>query len=153
MRSRRATASTRATSPSRGSPGSGTARRSRAGGSSAAPGALTDKAAVSDLPFKTEDWLLCEVLSDRGETVVLEPAAMRETVAARAAELLTEMKLDEARPEAHGRTSLNVEPAPGSDTSSTRPPWASATARTTASPMPDPGRASVRRTPASNTRA
>ncbi len=37
--------------------------------------ALTDKAAVSELPFKTEEWLLSEVLADRGETVVLEPVA------------------------------------------------------------------------------
>jgi proteasome accessory factor BC len=56
--------------------------------------ALTDKSAVSDLPFKTDDWLLCEVLGDRGETVVLEPAGMRSAVAERANELLTEMKLN-----------------------------------------------------------
>jgi proteasome accessory factor C len=55
--------------------------------------ALTDKAAVSDLPFKTEEWLLCEVLGDRGESVVLEPAAVRAGLAARATELLEEMKL------------------------------------------------------------
>jgi predicted DNA-binding transcriptional regulator YafY len=52
---------------------------------------LTDKAAVSDLPFKTDEWLLSEVLADAGETVVLEPADMRASVAARARELQTEL--------------------------------------------------------------
>ena len=45
---------------------------------------LTDKAAISELPFKTEEWLLSEVLSDAGETVVLEPRRLRACVAARA---------------------------------------------------------------------
>ncbi len=54
---------------------------------------LTDKAAITAMPFKTEDWLLCELLSDGGETIVLEPASMRSGVAERAKELLTEMKL------------------------------------------------------------
>ncbi len=52
---------------------------------------LTDKAAVSDLPFKTDEWLLSEVLADAGETVVLEPADMRASVAARARELQAEL--------------------------------------------------------------
>ena len=45
---------------------------------------LTDKAALSELPFKTDEWLLSEVLADAGETIVLEPADMRAAVAARA---------------------------------------------------------------------
>jgi proteasome accessory factor C len=52
---------------------------------------LTDKAAVSDVTFKTEEWLLSEVLSDRGETVVLEPAPVRRAVAARARALQGEL--------------------------------------------------------------
>ena len=36
--------------------------------------ALTDRSALSDLSFKTREWLLSEVLADRGESVVLEPA-------------------------------------------------------------------------------
>ena len=58
---------------------------------------LTDKAAVSDVTFKTEEWLLSEVLADRGETVVLEPAAMRRSVAGRARALQAELGLG-ARP-------------------------------------------------------
>jgi proteasome accessory factor C len=57
---------------------------------------LTDKAAVSELPFKTPEWLLCETLSDRGETVVLEPADMRRAVASRAKELQAELGLGRA---------------------------------------------------------
>jgi proteasome accessory factor BC len=52
---------------------------------------LTDRAAVSEVTFKTEEWLLSEVLADRGETVVLEPGAMRRAVAARARALQTEL--------------------------------------------------------------
>ncbi|HEX5583757.1 WYL domain-containing protein [Gaiella sp.] len=55
--------------------------------------ALTDKAAVSEVTFKTEEWLLSEVLADRGETLVLEPAPMRRAVAARARALQAELGL------------------------------------------------------------
>jgi proteasome accessory factor C len=58
---------------------------------------LTDKAALSDVTFKTEEWLLSEVLADRGETVVLDPAAMRRAVAARARALQTELGLGPRR--------------------------------------------------------
>ena len=59
--------------------------------------ALTDKAALSELPFKTDEWLLSEVLADGGETVVLEPADMRASVATRARELQTELGLSPRR--------------------------------------------------------
>ena len=59
--------------------------------------ALTDKAALTSLPFKTEEWLLCEVLADAGETIVLEPDDMRAAVAARAKELETELALKPVR--------------------------------------------------------
>jgi len=65
-------------------------------------GSLTDKAAVSDVTFKTEEWLLSEVLADRGETVVLEPSAMRRAVAARARALQSELGLG-ARKKAAGK--------------------------------------------------
>ena len=48
---------------------------------------LTDGSAVADVPFKTEDWLLSEILADRGETVVLEPQRLRDVVAKRARRL------------------------------------------------------------------
>jgi proteasome accessory factor BC len=52
--------------------------------------ALTDGSAVADVPYKTEEWLLSEVLADRGETVVLEPQKLRDLVAKRARKLLRE---------------------------------------------------------------
>ena len=58
---------------------------------------LTDKAALSELPFKTDEWLLSEVLADAGETIVLEPADMRASVAARAKELQVELGLSPRR--------------------------------------------------------
>jgi proteasome accessory factor C len=58
---------------------------------------LTDKAAVSDVTFKTEEWLVSEVLADRGETVVLEPASMRRTLARRAQALQSELGLSSRR--------------------------------------------------------
>jgi proteasome accessory factor C len=58
---------------------------------------LTDRSALSDLPYKTDEWLLSEVLSDRGETVVLEPAEAREAIALRATELRAELGLTRAR--------------------------------------------------------
>jgi proteasome accessory factor BC len=54
---------------------------------------LTDKSAVAELPFKTEEWLLSEVLADAGETVVLEPSELRRLVARRAKELPRELAL------------------------------------------------------------
>jgi proteasome accessory factor BC len=59
--------------------------------------ALTDKAAVAELPFKTVEWLISEVLSDAGETVVLEPVELRRVVAARSKELAAELGVSRAR--------------------------------------------------------
>jgi hypothetical protein len=47
--------------------------------------------------FKTEEWLLSEVLADAGETIVLEPVELRRVVAARAKELAGELGLSRAR--------------------------------------------------------
>jgi proteasome accessory factor C len=58
---------------------------------------LTDRAAVSEPSFKDEEWLLSEVLADRGETIVIEPAQMRGAVARRAKELTTELGLSRRR--------------------------------------------------------
>jgi len=52
---------------------------------------LTDGSAIADVPFKTEDWLLSEVLADRGETTVLEPQRLRDVVAKRARRLQREL--------------------------------------------------------------
>jgi len=53
--------------------------------------------------FKTEEWLLSEVLADRGETVVLEPAAMRKAVATRARTLQSELGLGSRRRKTAGK--------------------------------------------------
>jgi proteasome accessory factor BC len=58
---------------------------------------LTDKAALSEVTFKTEEWLLSEVLSDRGETVVIEPAAMRRAIVDRARALQSELGVSARR--------------------------------------------------------
>ena len=52
---------------------------------------LTDGSAIASVPYKTEDWLLSEVLADRGETVVLEPLRLRDVVARRAKKLQREL--------------------------------------------------------------
>ena len=47
------------------------------------------------LPLRvgTRDWLISEILADRGEAIVLEPADVRPAIAKRAAQLLRELKL------------------------------------------------------------
>jgi proteasome accessory factor C len=65
--------------------------------------ALTDKSAVSDVTFKTEEWLLSEVLADRGETAVLEPVSIRRAVGARAKALQTELGLSARRKRKAGK--------------------------------------------------
>jgi len=52
---------------------------------------LTDGSAIADLPYKTEEWLLSEVLADRGQTVVLGPQRLRDLVAKRARRLQREL--------------------------------------------------------------
>jgi len=52
---------------------------------------LTDGSAVAEVPYKTEEWLLSEVLADRGETTVLEPQRVRDLVAKRARRLQREL--------------------------------------------------------------
>ncbi len=59
---------------------------------------LTDGSAIADVPYKTEEWLLSEVLADRGETIVLEPQRLRDAVAKRARRL----QRDTGRVPAHG---------------------------------------------------
>lgn len=48
---------------------------------------LADGSAVADLAAGSPDWLVSEILADRGYAVVVEPADLREVVAARALEL------------------------------------------------------------------
>jgi proteasome accessory factor C len=53
--------------------------------------ALTDGSALSEVPYKTEEWILSEVLADCGETTVLEPQKLRDLVAKRARRLQREL--------------------------------------------------------------
>lgn len=66
--------------------------------------ALTDKAAVSEPTYQHDEWLLSEVLADRGETVVLEPPGMRTAVARRAKQLEVELGLRSKRSRAAARS-------------------------------------------------
>ncbi|MDQ3669466.1 MAG: WYL domain-containing protein [Actinomycetota bacterium] len=53
---------------------------------------LVDGAALEEAPFGSADWLVGEVLSYRGEAVVLSPDDLRKRVAKRASELRRELK-------------------------------------------------------------
>jgi predicted DNA-binding transcriptional regulator YafY len=54
---------------------------------------LTDGSALATLRVGTSDWLVGEILADRGDAVVLEPESMRPAIAKRAAQLLRELRL------------------------------------------------------------
>jgi predicted DNA-binding transcriptional regulator YafY len=52
---------------------------------------LTDGTALEEMRHGSEEWLVSEILSYRGEAIVLEPTAIRRTVAARAKALRKEL--------------------------------------------------------------
>jgi proteasome accessory factor BC len=54
---------------------------------------LKDGTALSERPVGSEEWLVGEILSDRGEAVVLEPEDLRKRVARRAKELVKELRV------------------------------------------------------------
>ena len=54
---------------------------------------LEDGAALSERRVGSEEWLMGEILSDRGEAVLLEPEDLRKRVARRAKELVKELKV------------------------------------------------------------
>jgi proteasome accessory factor BC len=58
---------------------------------------LADGSAVAERPVGSREWLLGEILSYRGEAVVLEPAELRGEIAARARELQRELGLSRVR--------------------------------------------------------
>jgi proteasome accessory factor C len=58
---------------------------------------LVGGAAIAELPFGSIDWLVADVLRERGYAVVLEPEELRAPVAARARELLAELSRTGAR--------------------------------------------------------
>jgi proteasome accessory factor C len=63
---------------------------------------LRDGAAVGDVRFGGDDWLVTEVLADLGEAVVLEPAEIRPTIARRARDLANELGVARLRVPAAG---------------------------------------------------
>jgi predicted DNA-binding transcriptional regulator YafY len=58
---------------------------------------LVDGAAIADKSVGSADWLVGEVVSYRGEAVVLEPPELRARVARRARELGSELRPARAR--------------------------------------------------------
>ena len=54
---------------------------------------LKDGSAIEEVAVGGEDWLIGEILSFRGEAVVLEPAELRKSVATRAKELARELNV------------------------------------------------------------
>jgi proteasome accessory factor C len=58
---------------------------------------LTDGSAVATLRVGARDWLIGEILADRGDAVVVEPADVRPAIAKRAAQLVRELKLSRVK--------------------------------------------------------
>ena len=58
---------------------------------------LRDGTAVAEMPVGGPEWLIGEILSQRGEAVLLEPDEMRKAVATRARELASELGVSRLR--------------------------------------------------------
>jgi predicted DNA-binding transcriptional regulator YafY len=58
---------------------------------------LKDGTALAEMPVGSAEWLIGEILSQRGEAVLLEPAEMRDAVASRARELASELGVSRLR--------------------------------------------------------
>jgi len=58
---------------------------------------LADGSALRELPVGSDEWLESEVLSLRGEAVLLEPDELRSTIAARAKALAKELGVERLR--------------------------------------------------------
>jgi proteasome accessory factor C len=52
---------------------------------------LKDGTALAEMPVGSQEWLIGEILSHRGDAILLEPGEMREAIAARARELANEL--------------------------------------------------------------
>jgi hypothetical protein len=52
---------------------------------------LTDGTALEEIRHGSQEWLVAEIISFRGEAIVLEPAGIRRAVAARARVLRKEL--------------------------------------------------------------
>jgi proteasome accessory factor C len=58
---------------------------------------LTDGTALKEIPIGSDEWLVSDILSKRGDAVVLEPAELRSLTAARARELARELGVERLR--------------------------------------------------------
>ena len=58
---------------------------------------LTDKSALREIPVGSDEWLESEILSKRGEAIVLEPADLRVRIAERARSLAKELGVERLR--------------------------------------------------------
>jgi predicted DNA-binding transcriptional regulator YafY len=58
---------------------------------------LADGGAVKEMPVGSDEWLESEILSKRGEAIVLEPDELRHRLAARARELAKELGVERLR--------------------------------------------------------
>jgi proteasome accessory factor C len=58
---------------------------------------LKDGTALAEMPVGSPEWLISEILSHRGEAVLLEPEEMRRAVAGRAKELANELGVSRLR--------------------------------------------------------
>jgi predicted DNA-binding transcriptional regulator YafY len=58
---------------------------------------LADKSALRELPVGSDEWLESDILSKRGEAIVLEPAELRSRIATRARELAKELGVERLR--------------------------------------------------------
>ncbi|HYA08614.1 MAG TPA: WYL domain-containing protein [Gaiellaceae bacterium] len=58
---------------------------------------LADGSAMREIPVGSDEWLVSDILSKRGEAVVLEPADLRRRVATRARELARELGVERMR--------------------------------------------------------
>src|SRR3954468_7340436 len=58
---------------------------------------LSDRSALREIPVGSDEWLESEILSKRGEAIVLEPPDLRARIAARARELAKELGVDRMR--------------------------------------------------------
>jgi predicted DNA-binding transcriptional regulator YafY len=58
---------------------------------------LTSGAALREIPVGSDEWLVSEILSKRGEAVLLEPQELRSRIAARARELAKELGVERLR--------------------------------------------------------
>jgi predicted DNA-binding transcriptional regulator YafY len=58
---------------------------------------LKDGTALAEMPVGSPEWMIGEILSQRGEATLLEPEEMRDAIAARARELANELGVSRLR--------------------------------------------------------